>query len=876
MRPGVPTGRNRTLVLREWATAGLTERDVTLKRSTPEAAVSPTQNTRWACVALAVTTTAAALTGAAAQPTAQASAASDSDRMLGLPSLAQAQRYVLAPESRTVRPVEVDQASVVNYDFVTAASHTSEVSAHDLRVGTSDVATVGGTRVRRAGPGVAGGNFSYTLRVPRGKPFTLRVEEAGSADARYDVLVGGRRVHVRRLGLYAAQGRPIGLTHYSVRVPRSLVTSGRVEVTFRNRLNPGDGARIASVWANGTTAVDRPPYGGTVSSPAGAMGAGSTRLSSDFFGRPYAVYDFGREVGGRIRLRVSHVSGNPRLGLAFSESDTFMTTTSDYSQDPSGVATETHYFRLDETGPVKDPVIRGGFRYLMVFLDTPGAARLSKLRLNFTADPTNPDLDEYAGAFLSSDETLNRLWYAGAYTTQMATIGSNTGRPYPATPGPVTNDVVVAPGRAFLSDGAKRDRYDWGGDNVVSNTVAYLTTGETVPSQNALDWFAAHPSEDGQVPGVYLPEPAGFNYSWGEYAAWWTQNYWTHYLYTGDREYLEQWFPTLIGNVAWFESRVDEDGLWDVPGHAGGHWGYGQSGKETYDNVVYVHSLTSAVAAAEAMGRDDLATQWRAQAERTTAAINATLWDAEAGAYREIAGSQAHPLDANALAVASGVAGPERAESVLTFIEENLTTPYGDVAVDVTSGTAVPRYISPFVSSHELQAFSEAGDHEGAMDVLRRTWTHMLEGDTSGTFWETVSPDGELGLGSYTSMSHGWAAAPTNFLTHETLGVRPTGPGFKTFDVSPQPTDGLNWAQGRVPTPHGTIRTAWRRTEGGFRLTVEAPAGTSYTATVPTSPDAVVTVDGAAAGRDAGRRSGREARIDGLTGDSTITVTTRS
>ena len=347
-------------------------------------------------------------------------------------------------------------------------------------------------------------------------------------------------------------------------------------------------------------------------------------------------------------------------------------------------------------------MIRGGFRYLMVFLDTPGSVDLSRLQLNFTADPGNPDLDNYAGAFLSSDNTLNKLWYAGAYTTQMATIGSDTGRPYPATPGPVRNDVTVAAGEEFLSDGAKRDRYDWGGDNVVSNTVAYLTTGRSVPAQNALDWFAANPSPEGQVPGVYLPEPAGFTFSWGEYAAWWTQNYWTHYLYTGDRAYLEKWFETLVDNVAWFESRVGDDGLWDVPPDAGGHWGYGQSGKETYDNLVYVHSLTSAVAAAEEMGRDDLATQWRDQAERTGAAVDATLWDEEAGAYREIAGSQAHPLDANSMAVLTGVAGPERSQRVLDFFESELRTPHGELAVDVETGTAVPSYISPFVASHEL------------------------------------------------------------------------------------------------------------------------------------------------------------------------------
>lgn len=832
-------------------------------------------------VALGAVAGLVALTGAtsAVRPGAATAAAPRAEsRMLGLPPLALAQQYVLAPSSRTVRPERVTSATRVNLDFVTASSLTSETQAHDLDARSSDVTEVGGHLVRRAGVGRAGAEFSYRLRVPEATSFRLRVEEAGSADAAYEVLVGGEVVRTRSLDLYAAQGRPVGLTHFEVRVPGRLVGRKGARVTFRNAANPGDGARIAGVWASTGSGADDPAYGGTVEDPRAAItgGAGSTRLSSDLFGRPYAVYDFGREVGGAMRFQVDGVRGNPRLGLAFSESDTFMTTASDYSQDPSGVATETHYFRVRDAGELRDPVIRGGFRYLMVFLDSPGRVDLSRLRLRFTGDSGNRNPADYAGSFLSSDEQLTELWYAGAYTTQLSTIASDTGRPYPATPGPVANDVTVAGGRAFLSDGAKRDRYDWGGDNVVSNVVAYLTTGREAPARNALDWFAANPSPEGQVPGVYLPEPAGFTYSWGEYAAWWMQNYWNHYLHTGDRAYLGTWFDTLVGNVEWVESRVGEDGLWDVPGGAGGHWGYNQAGRETYNNLVYVHTLTSAVAAAEAMGRSGLAEQWAAQAERTGRAVDASLWDEEVGAYREIAGSEAHPLDANVMAVLSGVASPERTARVLDFIERELRTPYGDVAVDAAAGTAVPRYIAPFVSGQELLALASAGDAVAAMDVLRRTWGHMLEGDTSGTFWETVSPEGELGLGSYTSMSHGWAASPTSFLTQETLGVSPTGPGYTAFEVAPQPA-GTRWAQGEVPTPQGTLRTAWKDTADGFSLVVRPPAGTTYAVEVPGGEgDAVTTNGDEVPDSDDSSPDPATLRLEGLSGSTIIHVTSGS
>jgi len=648
---------------------------------------------------------------------------------------------------------------------------------------------------------------------------------------------------------------------------------------FRNSAHPGDGARISSVWANTPAGKPQAPFGGTVSTPRGAISGGSTRLSSDIFGRPFVIYDFGREVGGRISLRATDATGAAKLGLAFSESAQFMTTTSDFSGDPRGVPTESHYFDLvPGASTVADPVIRGGFRYLMVFLAAPGAATLSDLHMDFTPDPSMVNPRAYKGAFLSSDETLNRLWYSGAYTSQMSTIDPRTGRPYPAQPGPVRNDAVVAAGDSFISDGAKRDRLDWGGDNVVSNPVSYLSTGETNPAKNSLEWFAAHPSPQGQVPGVFLPAPNGFNYGWGEYAAWWTHNYWTHYLYTGDKVFLDKWFTVMQGNVAWFESHVGADGLWDVPPAAGGHWGYGQSGKETYDNSVYVYSLTAAASVATAEGRPDLAKTYAGYASRTAAAINAQLFDPAAGAYRTIAGSAAHPLDANAITVAAGIATGSRASSVLRFVHNNLATKHGDLAVDTTVGNNVTQVISPFLADQELLAHAAVLDDTGAMDVLRRTWGHMLTGDSTGTLWETVSPSGGLGLASYTSMSHGWATGPTTYLTNQLLGVLPTAGGFTKFSVLPHP-GGVSWAEGRIPTPHGDITTMWKSAGTRLALGVQAPTNTSYTAGAPsravkdvTVNSVVVWTNGHATAPNVALKDGY-VQINGRTGATSLTAT---
>ena len=808
-------------------------------------------------------------------------ASADPRDPLGLPSLSRAGRYILAPSGRTVRPVTVAEAHGLNGDYVTAASERSEKEGHDLDAGSSTTARADGVMTRQTG-GEPGAEFGYRLRVAPGRPVTLRVEEAGSATAHYEVLVNGEVVHERtpdpaQAGVWS--GDKAGLVHYDVTVPARLVGSAdHMRVSFRNADEPGPGARIHAVWTfyeNGR--APSAPYGGTVQNPSGAFRRGTTTLASNEYGRPYVVYDFGKEVAGQVQVTADVRKGTPRLGLAFSESPQYLTTASDYSQDPVGLATETHYL---DTRPgrtaMTDPVIRGGFRYLMVFLDGPGEVRLSDLRLKFTADPANPDLDGYKGAFLSSDDTLNRLWYAGAYTVQMATIDPTTGRPYPAEEGPVRNDAIVGEGDSIISDGAKRDRMIWGGDNAVADTVSYLSTGQSGPSANAVGFLAKGQAASGQIPGLYLTEKHGYNLNWGEYAAWWVHNYWTHYLYTGDRAFFDRWYDAMKKNVAWLESNVGDDGLLTMRG-AGGTWGYGNDAGGTYVSSLYVKVLGQAAQAAEVKGDTDLAATYRAHAARTAKAVNDHLWDADAGAYKVSPSDGRHPQDGNAMAVVAGVATGDRARSVLKFFGDALAGPHGDLTVDEPGGT-VPQYISPFVSAQALLAHSSQGDMAGAMSLLRRTWYPMLGKAQPGTFWENVSRTGAPQLGSYTSLSHGWAAAPTSFLTNQVLGVTPTSGGFGTFTVLPHPPSGLRWAQGRVPTPHGAITAAWKRHGRTFTLRVTAPAGTTATGGVPARDASEVRVDGRVVWRrGTAVRPGVTVRdgfvqIPGLTGTSTLTA----
>jgi hypothetical protein len=73
-----------------------------------------------------------------------------------------------------------------------------------------------------------------------------------------------------------------------------------------------------------------------------------------------------------------------------------------------------------------------------------------------------------------TDELLNRIWYAGAYTNQLCTIDPNHGDALihifqinssisDATNVTWYNNFTITNGSSALTDGAKRDRIVWAG-----------------------------------------------------------------------------------------------------------------------------------------------------------------------------------------------------------------------------------------------------------------------------------------------------------------------------------------------------------------------------------------------------------------------------
>jgi len=582
---------------------------------------------------------------------------------------------------------------------------------------------------------------------------------------------------------------------------------------------------------------------GTVGNASALLNGQNTRLT----GNGSAVtLDFGKDVGGLVTLRFADASdANQSVGLAFSESNQFVGNSSDASSGggaDGAITTSVPSGGGSYTMP-KDK-LRGGFRYLTLFLNSGGYADLDGVSLAFSAAPNASNPAAYPDYFCSNDTTLNSLWYAGAYTTQLDTIDPTEGRVWPPPSSGWENNGVVGSGTEVLTDGAKRDRSVWPGDMGVSATTAYVSTDDMLGVRNSLTTMYQNQKSTGELP-YGGPE---FNfYSSDTYHMWTLVGTYSYYLYTGDKSWLDGiWSKYQLG-MSFITAKIDSNSLLNVTGT--NDWARGDQGGENIEaNALMYEALTTGAKLATAEGNSSLASTYAGKAAALKTAVNAKLWDSSAGAYKDNPSSTLYPQDGNALAVWYGLTSGSQATAIMTHLRANWNS----------LGAQAPEFsdnISPFSGSMELYAHFTAGDDTNALNMMRDEWGYMLESPigTGSTFWEGYANNGTLNAYSspFTSLAHGWSTGPTGALTTDVLGISPTAPSGTSYQVVPHPGD-LTHVEGTVTVASGkAVHVGYDHDAAGdFSMQVDSStnSGSSGVIAVPTWGQArTVTVNGGTA-----------------------------
>ncbi|KEP45440.1 alpha-L-rhamnosidase [Rhizoctonia solani 123E] len=175
----------------------------------------------------------------------------------------------------------------------------------------------------------------------------------------------------------------------------------------------------------------------------------------------------------------------------------------------------------------------------------------------------------------------------------------------------------------------------------------------------------------------------------------------------------------------------------------------------------------------------------------------------------------------------------------------SLNTPFGPLSFANTS-RFLP-IVSPYASGFHTWAAFEAGKDDEAISLMRTTWKNQTDVNNlwhTGMTWEFINgTTGEPYRPNYSSQAHGWGSGPTWQLSHYVLGVSPATPGYSTWSFAPR-TVNLTFANGRVPTPWGTIVAGWEDNGATFDMRVTAPAGTNGTIVIPRAANKTVAVNG--------------------------------
>jgi hypothetical protein len=535
------------------------------------------------------------------------------------------------------------------------------------------------------------------------------------------------------------------------------------------------------------------------------------------------LIDFGKEVGGYPRLTFGTGSCR-RVGAQAAESLSHLQ--SPLLADAVGRVDPVCYFahfRAIESVRAELPHC-GGFRYLWIYPERHGRSTLKEVTLEYT--PHRARASD-CGYFLSSDDQLNRAWYAGLHTLQMCTIDPRLGS--------YGSDHSLGDFPRVIVDGAKRDRLVWTADLGPAGVALYSTTNESDTVRDSLLSLSAYQEKSGYIPACSPgPIPArAAGGIFGEYVAWWVVVLYQYYMHTGDIEFIREQFPVVKRALSYMHAQCRVGMFRQKPTNMM-EWCFTvlRLGRPAHTNVMYYWALNGASNLAHAIGENDVSVGFVSRGFRLGESIERTLLDEARGVFVDSTADRGRvPQDANSLAIVSGLAAePQEAQRILDYMRDRMWVPYGSTNVDVPYYRVTPglqphnKRVIPFMNNYEALARFAGHDDKGALELIRRCWGGMVDTEPNSTFWEWKGRKG--GVDNHlTSLCHAWSAGVVPLLTKYVLGIRPQGPGFTRFAADPRPA-GLDWVEGRVPVPGGFIEARVEKKKGGgYSTSVKAPRG---------------------------------------------------
>ncbi len=399
---------------------------------------------------------------------------------------------------------------------------------------------------------------------------------------------------------------------------------------------------------------------------------------------------------------------------------------------------------------------------------------ITGIRLVCQIKPSN-----YTGSFSCSDPELTRIWYAGVYTVKLNLLKNNFG--------------------SILMD--RGDRISWTGDAHVAQGAALVALGDNLDFVKTNLAATAHDSN-----GI------------ASYSLYWVLSLVDYFNYSGDGAMLDQSLANACGKLDDAYAHYDHPPSlifygWDERLGAGFANPDCLEARNAYA-MLTICAFREFAHAMEQHGRLDLRDKYLGYAnEKILQLRRDPRWMDNFGTH------------AAADAIDAGFTTPAERSALFA---KNLSDRVQRLSY------------SPFNEYFIIQAMAAAGRTDDALSTIKDCWGGQLRYGAT-TFLEVYDPSWNRFLAKndpvpnnqvgYTSLCHPWSAGVVKWLTEETLGIKPTAPGFRTYTVSPHLGRTLTSVSGQVSTPRGMIVVRFNTATGKGSLT--APPGTGGEFCVP-------------------------------------------
>ncbi len=461
------------------------------------------------------------------------------------------------------------------------------------------------------------------------------------------------------------------------------------------------------------------------------------------------LVDFGKETFGYVKF--SGLKGNGKLMVYYGESE------------EEALATETGE-TLDwvtvNNPDKKDFTIEKSKAFRYVYLVPDASVSFDSVSMLFEYSPL-----EERGRFRCSDEQINKIWDVATYTLHLNT-------------------------REFFIDGIKRDRWVWSGDAYQSYLMNYYLFFDSPTVKRTLVALRGKDPVSSHVNTIL------------DYTFYWFLGIYDYYLYTGDKAFVEKYYPRMVSMMDFCLNRRNENGMMvGMPND----WVYldwapmDKNGEISFEQLLFARSLETMAICANLLNDKPAASKYGKLASDLKAKLIPAFWSdgKHAFVHNRVDGKQSDAVTryTNMFAIFFGYIDHQKQQDVKQYVLLN---------------DKVQKITTPYMRFYELEALCTMGEQNYVRKEIKDYWGGMLNlGATS--FWEKYDP-AQKGVEHYAmygrpfgkSLCHAWGASPIYLLGKYFIGVKPLSPGYKEFVVEPK-LGGLEWMEGSVPTPDGSI-----------------------------------------------------------------------